>query len=62
MRDRDLRLTDISLMVGFTDQSYFTKVFKRLTGTLPRAYREKCWMNEIPPPGSLCGCRAGVCF
>lgn len=41
LRDRDLRLTDISLMVGFTDQSYFTKVFKRLTGTLPRAYREK---------------------
>lgn len=41
MRNRDLRLTDISLMVGFADQSYFTKVFKRLTGTLPRAYREK---------------------
>lgn len=40
LRNRDLRLTDISLMVGFEDQSYFTKVFKRMTGTLPRAYRE----------------------
>lgn len=40
LRNRDLRLTDISLMVGYEDQSYFTKVFKRLTGTLPRAYRE----------------------
>lgn len=40
LRNRDLRLTDISLMVGYEDQSYFTKVFKRLTGTLPRRYRE----------------------
>ena len=39
--NRNLRLTDISLMVGFEDQSYFTKVFKRVTGMLPRQYREK---------------------
>lgn len=34
-------MTDISLMVGFEDQSYFTRVFRRITGTLPRAYRER---------------------
>lgn len=38
---REIRMTDISLMVGFEDQSYFTRVFRRITGTLPRAYREK---------------------
>ena len=39
LRNRELRLTDISLLVGFSDQSYFTKVFKRVTGVLPHAYR-----------------------
>lgn len=34
-----LRLTDIALMVGFEDQSYFTKVFKRITGISPLKYR-----------------------
>lgn len=33
------RLTDISLMVGFEDQSYFTKVFKRVTGMSPMQYK-----------------------
>ncbi len=36
-----IRLTDISVMVGFEDQSYYTKVFKRTTGILPSVYREK---------------------
>ncbi|MGE4485625.1 MAG: helix-turn-helix domain-containing protein [Oscillospiraceae bacterium] len=36
----DLRLTDIALMTGFEDQSYFTKVFKRVTGLAPLKYRE----------------------
>lgn len=41
LRIRQIRMTDISLMVGFEDQSHFTRVFKRVTGTLPRVYREK---------------------
>lgn len=41
IRHSDLRLTDISQMVGYDDQSYFTKVFRRLTGTAPNAYRKK---------------------
>ena len=36
LRIREIRMTDISLMVGFEDQSYFTRVFRRMTGTLPR--------------------------
>lgn len=36
-----IRITDISIAVGFEDQSYFTKVFKRITGVTPNKYRDK---------------------
>lgn len=45
--NRELRLTDISLLVGFSDQSYFTKVFKRITGVLPHAYRAACGQAPV---------------
>lgn len=35
----DLRIADISDAVGFDDQSYFTKVFRRVTGVTPKEYR-----------------------
>lgn len=38
--DKGLRIADISVMVGFEDQSYFTKVFRRLVGMSPNKYRE----------------------
>lgn len=41
LMDKSVRLIDISLMVGFDNQSYFTKVFKRNTGMSPLQYREK---------------------
>ena len=34
------RLTDIAQLVGFEDQSYFSRVFKRMEGVSPRRYRE----------------------
>ena len=40
LRRKDLRLVDIALMVGFEDQSYFTKVFKKVAGISPLRYRE----------------------
>lgn len=40
LRKKELRLVDIALMVGFEDQSYFTKVFKKVVGTSPLRYRE----------------------
>ena len=40
LRHKHLRLADIALLVGFEDQSYFTKVFKKVTGMPPLRYRE----------------------
>ncbi|MEN6314849.1 MAG: PocR ligand-binding domain-containing protein [Clostridiaceae bacterium] len=40
LSDISIPLTDISCMVGFEDQSYFTKVFKKATGVTPGKYRE----------------------
>ncbi|HBE79066.1 MAG TPA: hypothetical protein DDW65_15020 [Firmicutes bacterium] len=38
--DISIPLTDVSSMVGFEDQSYFTKVFKKATGVTPGKFRE----------------------
>lgn len=36
----DLPISDISLKVGYSDHSYFTKVFKKLKGQSPSQYRK----------------------
>ena len=36
-----LKLTDISSMVGYEDQSYFTHVFKKMVGISPNQYRNR---------------------
>lgn len=40
LRNQQYRLIDIAVMTGFEDQSYFTKVFKRVVGVSPNRYRE----------------------
>jgi AraC-like DNA-binding protein/ligand-binding sensor protein len=35
----DYPLVDIAMAMGFTDQSYYSKVFKRYTGLTPKQYR-----------------------
>ena len=37
----DLSITEISAMLGFNDQSYFCKIFKRITGVTPDRYRKR---------------------
>ena len=36
----DLSIVEVSELVGFVDQSYFNKVFKKQTGMTPKKYRE----------------------
>ena len=36
-----LSITEIAILVGFCDQSYFNKVFKKLTGLTPKKFREQ---------------------
>jgi YesN/AraC family two-component response regulator len=38
--DKSISLVDVSNLVGFEDQSYFSKVFKKLTGQTPNTYRK----------------------
>jgi YesN/AraC family two-component response regulator len=38
--DKSIPLVDVAFLMGFEDQSYFTKVFKRLTGVSPGRFRE----------------------
>lgn len=40
MMETDLPLTTIAMMCGFTDQSHFTRVFRRLVGTSPGLWRQ----------------------
>lgn len=40
LEDPSISMMDISYLVGFEDQSYFSKVFKRMTGQSPKKYRE----------------------
>lgn len=39
LRDRSLPLSDVAVFCGFADQSHFTRVFTRLNGISPGAWR-----------------------
>lgn len=39
LRGTDMTLVEIAISVGFSDQSYFSKVFKRTVGVTPKQYR-----------------------
>jgi len=41
LREADATLAGIALDAGFTDQSHFTRVFKRLIGTTPAVFRRE---------------------
>lgn len=42
------RLADVAASAGFADQSHLTRVFKRVTGVTPAAFRKR-----VAPPTSL---------
>jgi YesN/AraC family two-component response regulator len=41
IKQSDISLSQAAYLCGFDDQSYFSKVFKRITGTTPGKYREQ---------------------
>jgi two-component system response regulator YesN len=47
MADKSLSLMTICGMVGFEDQSYFSKVFKKQEGVSPAQYRKRFANNLI---------------
>lgn len=40
LRNTDIPLVDLAGLIGYEDQSYFTKVFKKMVGVSPGRYRE----------------------
>ena len=40
VKDLKYEIVDISQIAGFTDQSYYTKVFKKVMGVSPKVYRK----------------------
>lgn len=40
LKDKELSISQIALEVGFPDQSYFTKVFKKIEKCTPKAFRQ----------------------
>ena len=45
LRQSDQNITQIAFEVGYPDQSYFTKVFKRVEKTTPKLYRQSFMRN-----------------
>jgi AraC-like DNA-binding protein len=39
LSNTDYPIIEIAVACGYSDQSYFTKVFKKYTGLTPRQYR-----------------------
>lgn len=49
LRDRRYSLSDVAAQVGFSDYSHFSKMFRRVVGVTPRAYRSGV---DTPEPTS----------
>lgn len=44
----DINLAEIALSTGFSDQSHFTRIFHRITGMTPNAFRKMSMPLSIP--------------
>jgi len=46
LADGNISLVDVASLCGFEDQSYFTKVFRSITGISPKKYRDSHWQTN----------------
>ena len=46
LANSDLSIKDVAYSVGFSDQMYFSRVFKRLNGRTPTAFREMIFSEK----------------
>ncbi|WP_110654631.1 helix-turn-helix domain-containing protein [Salinicola halimionae] len=53
MQSRQTPLTEIALACGFCDQSHFTRLFRRATGTSPSEWRRRFGHDPARPPTSM---------
>lgn len=49
MLNPEYSLTEIAYLAGFSDQSHFTRIFKKLKGQSPSAYRKKMLKSNTDP-------------
>lgn len=42
MTDKNINLTEIAFLTGYDDYTYFSRVFKKITGKSPRDFRAEC--------------------
>ncbi len=47
LTDEELSIAQVAQEVGFADQSYFTKVFKKIEGCTPKAYRGRLFQSLL---------------
>ncbi|MBS6955980.1 MAG: response regulator [Enterocloster asparagiformis] len=40
LQNREMNVKDVSVLVGYPDSNYFSKVFKRITGMIPSEFRD----------------------
>ncbi len=50
LADKRLSLTEVALMLGFSEQSAFNRAFKRWKGVTPRAYRHQLLNQKLGKP------------
>lgn len=41
LRDSSVKIYEVSVMVGYEDVKYFSRIFKKYTGLTPNEYREQ---------------------
>lgn len=43
LKDSSLKMAEIAAKVGYSNENYFSKVFKKYEGISPKEYRTKRW-------------------